>query len=100
MDNCGHEFNTKPEYPKDARRAGAEATVTLSLDVDEKGNGSNAHVLDNTGLDSFSRSALDAVKCWRFRPATDGGKRVAVKDFKIRINFKCHDAGSEASKLR
>lgn len=91
-DDCGL------RYPKDARKLGAEGTVTLSVDVDKDGNVTHAEVIENTGrLESFATEALRIVKCIRFRPATDNGVPVEQKGWKMKLNFSCHDKETGAS---
>lgn len=68
----------KPKYPKRERKAHHEGTVTLAIVVNPDGSATNIAVLHSLG-DDFDKAAIEAVKRWRFSPATKDGKPVAVK---------------------
>jgi len=67
----------KPYYPKRAFYARVQGKVILEATIDEKGRVSDVHVLKilPMGLDA---AAVEAVKTWRFKPATLNGKAVRV----------------------
>ena len=54
--------------------------------VDEQGLPQNFAVTKSAG-DKLDKSALDAVRQYRFNPATQGGKPVAVR-LCVQVNFK------------
>ena len=72
-------FSTKPN------EAFVEGTVTLSIVIDAHGLPTDLQVLKglNAGQD---RSAMDAVKQWRFQPGTRGGKAVNVR-VNVQVDF-------------
>jgi len=86
---------TEPEYTEEARRAGIEGTVMLSVIVDEEGGAASMKVIDSalkpTGLEE---SALEATKTWRFQPRILNGQPVAVP-LLVQVNFRL--AGVESS---
>ncbi len=65
-------FSTKPD------EAFVEGTVTISVVVNPQGQPTDLQVIKglNAGQD---RSAMEAVKQWRFQPGTKGGKPVSVR---------------------
>ena len=66
-----------PSYPQSAWATGAQGTVTLEVVVDRDGRVTQVEVLE--GLPhGISEAAVDAVRRWRFRPATRDGEAVAV----------------------
>lgn len=67
------------EYPPEAKSAGVEGTVVLSLVIDEEGAVTQAVVTDPGPHPSFSAAALHAVTQFRFRPAEIDGKPAAVE---------------------
>jgi TonB family protein len=81
-------YNPKPAYPPVAERQRIEGTVLLEVLVDENGSVQDLHLLrgvkPDLGLDA---AAADAVRTWRYRPATKGGVRVKVRTT-LAINFK------------
>ena len=65
-----------PVYPEAARRAGVEGTVIVQALVGVDGRVRNTTVIKSIpGLDD---AALEAVRQWVFKPASTGGKPVAV----------------------
>ena len=67
-----------PSYPMMARRHGLEGTVVLRLRVTEKGNVGELVVETPSGCADLDKAAIEAVRKWRFVPATRGGVAVAV----------------------
>jgi TonB family protein len=67
------------EYPPEAKAAGVEGTVVLSIVIDADGNVAQAVVTDPGPHPSFAAAALHAVQQFRFRPAEIDGKPAAVE---------------------
>ena len=67
----------EPEFSEEARKAKFMGNVLVSLVVDEHGVPQGVHVTRGVGM-GLDEKAVDAVKQYRFRPATEGGKPVAV----------------------
>lgn len=67
-----------PVYPLMARRHGLEGTVVLRLLVKETGNVGEVVVDAPSGCIDLDKAAVEAVRKWRFIPATRGGGAVAV----------------------
>lgn len=68
----------KIPYPDDARRAGVEGTVTLSITVDLEGRVVSARVLNGPGH-GLNEAARGAILRFRFRPAIKGGEPVSTE---------------------
>jgi protein TonB len=66
------------EYPPQARKKGISGYVTVSLLVTPGGQVEKAQVTESVPQGTFDQVALTSVKQWRFQPAEDKGKRVAV----------------------
>ncbi len=78
-------FAPDPVYPEAARQARIEGVVVLQAVIDTVGQVVQLRVLK--GLPSgLSESALDAVRQWRFRPATLEGRPVAVR-YLVTVSF-------------
>lgn len=58
---------------------------TLTVVVEPNGRTSHIHVVKSVGLDLDQR-AIEAVRDWRFKPATLDGKRVSVQ-IAVQITF-------------
>jgi TonB family protein len=71
-----------PEYPADARAAGAEGSVIVQVEIDTTGAVVGVGLLDvrggAAGFTSMVDNALNAARQWRFKPATVDGRPVAV----------------------
>ncbi|HYI93511.1 MAG TPA: energy transducer TonB [Bryobacteraceae bacterium] len=70
-------YKLEPEYSEEARKARIQGTVVLEGIIDEKGLTHAVKVRDGLGF-GLDEQALDAVKRWRFRPATKDGKPLAI----------------------
>jgi protein TonB len=69
--------NAKPEYPVAARRRQLEGRLVLRVDVTNSGSAAAIAVAVSSGHPILDQAALDAVRGWRFNPATRGGVPVA-----------------------
>lgn len=67
-----------PSYPPLARRLGIEGTVVVRALVDRPGQPAEVTVWRSSGESVLDRSALAAVRGWRFRPMTHGGAAIAA----------------------
>lgn len=65
----------KPDYPFSERRGGGNGTATVSVIVDVDGRVVSASSKEATSP-AFGEAAVDAVKQWKFKPATRLGKPV------------------------
>jgi periplasmic protein TonB len=68
----------KIPYPDEARRAGIEGTVTLSITVDVEGKVAAVKVISGPGY-GLNEAARDAIRRFRFKPATKGGEAVSTE---------------------
>ncbi|MDH3402712.1 MAG: energy transducer TonB [Acidobacteriota bacterium] len=67
----------RPEYTRGARRARIQGVVIVEATIDTAGNVTAVKVLKPLPME-LDRAAVDAVKQWKFEPATLDGKPVAV----------------------
>ena len=68
----------KIPYPEEARRAGVEGTVTLSITIDNEGKVVAAKILNGPGY-GLNEAARDAIRRFRFKPAVKGGETVSTE---------------------
>ncbi len=64
----------RPDYPAMARQLKIEGAVELEAVISETGAVETVNIVNGNPL--LTRSAADALKRWKFNPATDGGKPV------------------------
>ena len=71
--------NDKPTYPATALRNGVQGSVVASLNVDTRGNVTEASIVSRSGERSrdLDRSVLNTVQGWKFQPAMQDGRAVA-----------------------
>jgi len=75
-----------PEYSREARAAKFSGKCIIALTVDTQGNPINVHVERPIGM-GLDEKAIDAVKQYRFTPATQDGAPIA-KRIQIEVEFR------------
>lgn len=75
-----------PVYTEMARKARVMGTVVIESIIDEQGNVTNARVLQGLPM-GLDEAALEAVRAWKFKPATFQGEPVKVY-YTLTVNFK------------
>ena len=68
-----------PRYPREALRMGAGGTVRITVTVAADGSVERQELTVSSGNRHLDRAALEAVRRWRFQPATRNGKPVAAE---------------------
>jgi periplasmic protein TonB len=79
-------FQVDPEFSEEARKAKFMGVVTVNLIVDQQGRPQNVHTIRGVGM-GLDEKAVEAVRQYKFRPAMEGGKPVAV-ELNIEVNFQ------------
>ena len=91
MTNPTLRFASSPEYSEEARRAGTQGIVVLHLVVDAQGGPHNVRVIRSLGM-GLDEKAIEAVRQYRFNPATYEGHPVPVQ-INIEVNFRLYRRG-------
>lgn len=78
-------YDPTPEYSPEARAAKYQGTVVLWAIIDADGHPRNLRVQQSLGM-GLDEKAVEAVRMWRFHPATKDGHAVAV-DIEVEVNF-------------
>ncbi len=73
-----YDRNPKPPYPRIARRRGYEGVVVLKVEILPDGRVGEILVKKSSGYPVLDRSALKAVRQWRFVPAKRGGDPIRM----------------------
>jgi len=87
-------YDPNPAYSDVARRAGYQGTVVLWLVVDTDGRPHKIRVQRGIGM-GLDQAAIEAVKTWRFQPATKDGQPVPVM-INVEVNFRLGSSGMES----
>jgi protein TonB len=82
--------NPPPHYPRVAHRLGQEGVVQLRIEVAANGRVIDVTVQESSGYRLLDKAALDAVREWRFYPATENGVPVAWT-FDHAVRFRIDD---------
>ena len=80
------------EYPHDAARKGIEGSVDVSFTVTSQGKVTDVLVLDAEPSEIFNRSAVAAVRRWKYDPKTINGVPVE-SHLQLRLQFKLDSRG-------
>ena len=76
----------EPDYPDEARKAKYQGTVLFNVVIDETGQVTNIQVARSLAL-GLDEKAIDAVKQWRFKPATKDGRPVSAPT-QVEVTFR------------
>jgi protein TonB len=81
-------YQPEAEFSEEARKAKFSGNVQVYLIVDEKGVPTHVRVVRGVGM-GLDEKAVDAVRQYKFKPATKDGKPVAV-DMYVEVNFQIY----------
>jgi len=81
-------YTPDPEYSEEARKAKYQGVVVLWLVVGPDGRPRDMRVQRGLGM-GLDQKAVEAVKQWKFEPATKDGKPVAVQ-INVEVNFRLY----------
>jgi len=79
-----------PMYPWALQRAGVEGRASVVFDIDASGAPENVAVHSATH-EQFGAAAVEAVKLWRFRPASRAGVPVVYRRALQHFPFELRD---------
>lgn len=68
-----------PAYPPELACADVGGKVLLRLTIGSDGRAADVELLESSGQPVLDASAVEAVRTWRFEPATRGGVAAASK---------------------
>jgi TonB family protein len=78
-------YSPEPSFSDEARKAKMQGIVLLMVVVGKDGRPSDIHVRQSLGM-GLDEKAIEAVKNWRFRPATFNGQPVATQ-IAVEVDF-------------
>jgi len=80
-------YRKNPEYPQNKARQMRDGIVVVEFDVDTAGFVKNPEVVSSEGGKEFERSALTALKKWRYAPKFENGQPV-IASTQVQLDFK------------
>ncbi len=78
----------EPDYPMRARQRGIEGWVLLEFTITKVGTIKDPKVLSSHPGTIFDRSALNAVRKWKYNPSIKNGAAVARSGVRVRLDFE------------
>lgn len=82
-------YSPEPEYSNEARRQKVGGVVTLGVVVTSAGKVTDIRVLNGRGY-GLDEKAVEAVRHWKFQPASKDGKPVSV-EIALEIMFRLYE---------
>ena len=79
-------YTPEPDFSEAARKAGFQGMVILKIVVDKRGDVARIKLDRGLGY-GLDENAMEALKVWRFTPATKDGQPVAV-EMKVEVSFR------------
>lgn len=77
-----------PRYPSRALSRGIEGWVLLEFAIDQIGQAMDPIVIDSDPKGTFDRSAINAVKKWKYRPMVEKGKPAIRYGVRQMVSFQ------------
>jgi protein TonB len=77
-----------PEYPPRARQQGIEGYVDVLFTISPVGTVQDAEVVRSKPSLVFDRTALRAIRKWKYNPKIDNGIAVARSGVGVRLIFE------------
>lgn len=87
LDPAYREPPSPPSYPPRSVVLGQQGQVVVRAAIDPRGNPEDVVVWTSSGFPLLDKAAIDAVRRWRFMPASRGGAAVAAW-VQVPVNFK------------
>jgi periplasmic protein TonB len=81
-------FSPEPSFSEEARKSKTQGMVTLMVVVGKDGHTYDLRVAQSMGM-GLDEKAIEAVKNWRFRPATLNGQPVATQ-IAVEVDFRLY----------
>jgi protein TonB len=79
-----------PDYPPSLVREGLEGSVTVRVNIDETGRVTTVELIKATNRAFFEETREQALRFWRFKPATSDGTPIASQQV-LTVQFDLED---------
>jgi len=77
----------QPDYPMRARQRGIEGWATVGFTISKAGTVKDVYIVASHPGSIFDRSALNAVRKWKYNPKIEKGKAVERPGIKVTLDF-------------
>jgi protein TonB len=80
-----------PQYPLRASERGIEGWVEVEFTISKLGTVKDPRVINSHPSSIFDRSALKAIRKWKYNPKIEDGEPVERPGIKVRLKFELSD---------
>jgi protein TonB len=80
-----------PQYPLRASERGIEGWVEVEFTISKSGTVKDPNVINSHPSSIFDRSALKAIRKWKYNPKIEDGEPVERSGVKVRLKFALSD---------
>jgi protein TonB len=80
-----------PQYPLRASERGIEGWVEVEFTISKSGTVKDPNVINSHPSSIFDRSALKAIRKWKYNPKIEDGEPVERPGVKVRLKFALSD---------
>jgi protein TonB len=80
-----------PQYPLRASERGIEGWVEVEFTISKLGTVKDPNVINSHPSSIFDRSALKAIRKWKYNPKIEDGEPVERSGVKVRLKFDLSD---------
>ncbi len=80
-----------PQYPLRASERGIEGWVAVEFTISKLGTVKDPHVIGSHPSSIFDRSALKAIRKWKYNPKIEDGEPVERPGVKVKLTFDLSD---------
>ncbi|WP_241796591.1 energy transducer TonB [Vibrio rumoiensis] len=81
-------YRAQPNYPARLLKRRVEGFVVMSFTINEQGKPEDIEVVQAEPTKAFARSAIQALRGWKYQPKIEGGKAVKQGGQQVKIEFK------------
>ncbi|MBD1574983.1 energy transducer TonB [Vibrio sp. S11_S32] len=81
-------YRAQPTYPARMLQRRVEGYVVMSFTIDGRGKPEDIQVIEAKPSKAFVRSAVQALRHWKYQPKIEGGSAVKQSNQQVKIEFK------------
>lgn len=89
-------MRVEPRYPVQAAKDKMEGSVVLEFDIEADGSTGNIRVISAEPKRIFDKSAIIALKQWKYKPKISAGKALKQSGLKVQLDFRLDEPADSA----